>query len=84
MNCTVELELEIKELELFLQNIKKSLSFNFAHGWALFFAWNIFAILQIVTARYMRHKWETNMVLHTASGTLITFATLFWGFWKIY
>jgi len=31
----------------------------------------------------MRDKWETNMVLHTASGTLITFVSLFWGFWKI-
>jgi hypothetical protein len=31
----------------------------------------------------MKHKWETNMVLHAASGTLITFATMFWGFWAI-
>jgi hypothetical protein len=31
----------------------------------------------------MRDKWETNMVLHTAFGMLISFATIFWGFWAI-
>jgi hypothetical protein len=31
----------------------------------------------------MKDKWETNMVLHTAFGMLITFTTMFWGFWKI-
>jgi hypothetical protein len=31
----------------------------------------------------MRDKWETNMILHTAFGSLISFATMFWGFWAI-
>ena len=55
----------------------------FAHGYIYFFCWNIFALVQIATARYMRDKWQTNMLLHTAFGTLISFATMFWGFWAI-
>lgn len=31
----------------------------------------------------MRDKWETNMVLHTAFGMLISFSSMFWGFWVI-
>lgn len=31
----------------------------------------------------MRDKWETNMILHTAFGSLISFSTMFWGFWAI-
>jgi hypothetical protein len=64
-------------------NKDKSVSFFYAHGWAFFFAWNVFVLVQIATARYMRHKWETNMILHTASGMLITMITMFWGFWAI-
>ena len=60
-----------------------TLSLFYAHGWAFCFAWCIFSILQIASARYMRHKWETNMVLHTATGMLITVTTCFWGFWAI-
>lgn len=55
----------------------------FAHGYIYFFCWNIFALVQIATARYMRDKWQTNMLLHTAFGCLISFATMFWGFWAI-
>lgn len=55
----------------------------FAHGWVYFIIWNIFGIMQIATARYMRDKWTTNMVLHTAFGSLISFASIFWGFWAI-
>jgi hypothetical protein len=60
-----------------------TISFFFVHGWIFFVAWIVFGVFQIATARYMKHKWETNMVLHAASGTLITFATAFWGFWSI-
>jgi len=59
------------------------LSMYFAHGWVYFICWNIFGLVQIASARYMRDKWQTNMVIHTAFGTLITFATMFWGFWAI-
>jgi amino acid transporter len=31
----------------------------------------------------MHHKWETNMILHTACGMLITMITIIWGFWAI-
>jgi hypothetical protein len=55
----------------------------FAHGYIYLFAWNFLALISIATARYMRDKWTTNMVLHTAFGMLITFATMFWGFWAI-
>jgi len=64
-------------------NVKGSVSFYFAHGYVFFFAWIIFALVQIFSARYYKHKWETNMVVHAASGSLITFATMFWGFWAI-
>jgi hypothetical protein len=66
-----------------MANIKPSLSMFFAHGYVYFFAWNVFVMVQIATARYMRDKWETNMVLHTAFGMLISFSTMFWGFWAI-
>ena len=62
---------------------KTSMSFFFAHGFVFFFAWIFFALIQIFSARYYKHKWETNMVVHTASGCLITFATMFWGFWAV-
>jgi hypothetical protein len=55
----------------------------FAHGWVYLIAWNLFGLVQIATARYMRDKWQTNMVLHTAFGMLITFITMFWGFWAM-
>jgi len=57
--------------------------FFFVHGFVFFFAWIVFALVQIFSARYFKYKWETNMVVHTASGSLITFATMFWGFWAI-
>jgi hypothetical protein len=47
----------------------------------LFVAWNIFAYVNIVTARYMRDKWQTNMILHMAFGTAILFSTMYWCFW---
>ena len=53
------------------------------HGFVFFFAWIVFALVQIFSGRYYKHKWETNMVVHTASGSLITLATMFWGFWSI-
>jgi len=55
----------------------------FGHGYVFFICWNIFGLFQIITARYMRDKWQTNMVLHTAFGMLITFGTIFWGMWAI-
>jgi hypothetical protein len=66
-------------------NIKGStgVAFYFVHGYVFFFAWIIFSLFQIFSARYFKHKWETNMVFHAASGSLITFATMFWGFWAI-
>jgi len=75
-----------EELELLQAqpNIKPSLSMFFAHGYVFFFMWNIFALFSIASARYMRDKWTTNMVLHTAFGSLITFGTMFWGFWAIW
>lgn len=73
------------QLEAFTAKPNKMdrISFFYGHGWAFFFAWNIFVLVQIATARYMRHKWETNMILHTACGMLITTVTMFWGFWAI-
>jgi hypothetical protein len=61
----------------------KGVSFFFVHGFVFFFAWIFFAFIQIASARYFKHKWETNMVVHAASGSLITFATMFWGFWAL-
>jgi hypothetical protein len=40
-------------------------------------------LFQIASARYMKHMWEVNMVLHAGSGCLILGATMFWGFWAI-
>jgi ABC-type phosphate transport system permease subunit len=59
------------------------LAMFFVHGYIYFFAWNIFVLVSIATARYMRDKWETNMVLHTAVGMFISVSTIFWGFWAI-
>jgi len=72
-----------QELDLIQGNIKPSLSMFFAHGWVYFICWNLFGLVQIASARYMRDKWQTNMVIHTAFGTLISFATMYWGFWAI-
>jgi hypothetical protein len=61
----------------------KGVAFYFVHGFVFFFVWIFFAFIQIASARYFKHKWETNMVVHAASGSLITFATMFWGFWAL-
>lgn len=79
----LDLQQQLDDLSLVKANLQAKLSFNFVHGWALFVAWNIFGLLQIITARYMKDKWQTNMVLHTASGTMITLNSMFFGFWKI-
>lgn len=71
------------EINMIQANLKTSLSMYFAHGYIYFFCWNLFVMVQIASARYMRDKWETNMVLHTAFGMLISFSTMFWGFWAI-
>ena len=31
----------------------------------------------------MKHRWETNMVLHGMCGSLICGATMYWGFWAL-
>jgi|LauGreDrversion4_2_1035121.scaffolds.fasta_scaffold166553_2 hypothetical protein len=84
---TIDLDNQIaalqEELNFFQANVKPTMAMFFAHGYIYFFCWNIFVLVQIATARYMRDKWETNMVLHTAFGSLISFATMFWGFWAI-
>lgn len=73
------------EEELAAWTIQKSqVSFPFVHGWALAVAWCLFGSLQIMTARYFKHKWQFNMLAHTAIGSLITFTTLFWGFIYVY
>jgi amino acid permease len=78
-----EIQTLTEELNLAKANVKPALAMFFAHGYVYFFCWNIFVLVQIATARYMRNKWETNMVLHTAFGMLIAFSTIFWGFWAI-
>ena len=82
---TDDLQSYIGQLRTMGTTIKgaKGVSFYFVHGFVFWFAWIIFAFVQIASARYYKHKWETNMVVHAASGTLITFATMFWGFWAI-
>ena len=82
---TDDLQSYIGQLRTMGTTIKgaKGVSFFFVHGFVFFFAWIFFAFIQIASARYYKHKWETNMVVHAASGTLITFATMFWGFWAL-
>lgn len=45
------------EVTFIQANVKPSLSMFFAHGYIYFFCWNVFVIIQIATARYMRDKW---------------------------
>ena len=80
---TDDLQSYIGQLRTQGMTVKGSVSFFFVHGFVFFFAWIFFAFIQIASARYFKHKWETNMVVHAASGSLITFATLFWGFWAV-
>ena len=79
-----DLQSYIAQLRNMGTNIQShGVAFYFVHGFVFFFAWILFALVQIFSARYFKHKWETNMVVHAASGSLITFATMFWGFWAI-
>ena len=79
-----DLQSYVAQLRTMGTNVQShGLPFFFAHGFVFFFVWIIFALVQIFSARYYKHKWETNMVVHAASGSLITFATMFWGFWAI-
>lgn len=52
---------------------QNSLQLPFVKAWVLIPAWCAFSLIMIATARYMRHQWTTNMVLHTAMGSFITF-----------
>ena len=49
------------------------------HGWFLWAAWGILALLQISSTRYLKQYYRFNMIFHILSGLLIVFATLFFG-----
>jgi hypothetical protein len=47
-------------------------------------AWAAFALVQIITNRYMKHYWRQSQFIHRSSGILITIATLFYGIYGIW
>ena len=78
-----ELTSFIASMTNFLPNRQKTLLLSLTHGIVFFFLWILLGLFQIASARYMKHRWETNMVLHGACGSLIFGSTMFWGFWAL-
>ncbi len=78
-----ELTSFVASMTNFLPNQQAGLLLSLTHGFVFFFLWTILGLFQIASARYMKHRWETNMVLHGACGSLIFGATMFWGFWAM-
>ena len=54
-------------------------TFSEIHSYVFFVAWNVFTIVSIATARYNKHNYETNMLLHAAVGSLILVVSVIWG-----
>ena len=63
---------------------KNKLSFFLIHGVALWSVWTFFSLFQLVTARYFKHQWKVNRVLHMLSGSVVLCATLFYGLVGLY
>ncbi len=42
-------------------------------------AWGMMGMLQIASSRYLKVYWQYNMWIHTVSGTIILFFTIFFG-----
>ena len=67
-------------------------NFFLIHGWVLWGAWGVFALLQIGSARYLKGKFpRAYMWVHIISGLLLTGVTVFFSLyaqyslrWKIY
>lgn len=53
------------------------------HGWQMWAAWSVISILQIASARYLKHKWHFNMWLHRLGAFFILAATLLYGVYAI-
>ena len=45
-------------------------------GWWQFAGWTVLALVQIATIRYMRRFWQSNMLIHAISGSVIFLETL--------
>lgn len=48
------------------------------HAWLMWVSWELMALVQMLTGRYMKHHFEIRQTLHTASGLLLVF-TMFSG-----
>src|SRR5437660_626849 len=53
-----------------------SKNYMLIHGWLLWVAWTFFAMLQILSNRYLKHYWYINMWVHRISGLMITTLTI--------
>ena len=56
-----------------------AISFFVVHGWVLWSAWCLISVLQLATARYLKHLWQMSMWLHRIGAFFVTSATLFYG-----
>ena len=54
-------------------------SFYLVHGFALWAAWTVFGLTQLVSNRYMKHYWQHNMWIHRVSGAIVLAVTLLYG-----
>ena len=58
---------------------EEGISFFLIHGFVMWAAWTFFGLFQITLARYMKHRWQLNKMLHAISGTIVLSATLVYG-----
>ena len=41
------------------------------HGFFMWFAWTFFGLIQLISTRYMKHKYSWYKAIHTVSGILL-------------
>jgi len=46
------------------------------HGYFMWFAWTIFAVVQLWTGRYLVHWWKWRVIIHSVSGGIIALLTV--------
>lgn len=47
------------------------------HGWIMWGAWTVLGLLQIITARYLKHWWRSSECLHIIIGITCGVASMF-------
>lgn len=58
---------------------KRDSTFLLVHGWMMWICWGLCGFIMVWSNRYLKHRWQLNMIIHSVCGTLVFILNLIFG-----